>query len=147
MTCNTSTRKVRTTPALDQLVNSFFNTAVGDLIYTPSARKHITRPATNVQALEDSFILDIALPGLSKTDVDITIENEVLTISDNRDQPEALSFRLREFNYAGFKKTFQLPEEVDTDKVSAAFDNGILSITLQKEEEAKPQPAKTINIQ
>jgi len=72
-----------------------------------------------------------------------------LTISDNREakkEENAISYRLREFNYAGFSKSFRLPEEVDTDKVTASFDNGVLSISLDKKEEALPVAPRTVEI-
>jgi len=148
MTTNTYRKKVLTTPSFDHLVNSFFNSALGDVIHTSADKKSFTRPATNISSREDKYILDVALPGLSKADIDINIEEDILTLSDKREtSPESTSsFRLREFNYAGFNKSYRLPEDVDVEKISASFKNGILTITLLKKEEALPQPPKKITI-
>ena len=148
MTSNAYRKKLLVTPSFDHLVNSFFNSAIGEVINSSPNKTNFTRPATNVSSQEDKYILEIALPGLSKADIDINIEEEVLTISDKREKstdPNA-SYRLREFNYVGFTKSYGIPENTDLDKVSASFKNGVLTITLHKKEETLPQPPKTITI-
>lgn len=148
MTTNTYRQRVLTTPSLDHLVNSFFNSAIGDVISSPVARKNITSPATNVSTQDDKYILEIALPGFSKADIDIALEEEVLTVSDTREESADVDqpYRLREYNYTGFKKSFKLPEDIDPDQIAASFKNGVLVITLHKREEALPQPPKKISI-
>ena len=63
-------RSVITVPRLDNFVNEFFNTAIGDVV-NKSETKHFTNPATNVVEYDDKFVLSIALPGYSKTDLTI----------------------------------------------------------------------------
>lgn len=148
MTTNTYRKRSLATPSLDHMVSSFFNSAIRDVINSAADKKRTTRPAVNVSSREDKYILDIALPGLSKSDIDINVEEEVLTVSDKReiDTESDPSYRLREFNYAGFSKSFRIPEDIDIDNISASFKHGILTITLNKKEEALPRPPKTIAI-
>lgn len=148
MNCHTTKRKVRTTPSFDHAFNTFFNSALGDLIHDSASKKNLSRPATNVIQLTDKYILQVALPGFAKEDVGISIEDEVLTVSDIREQPNkaATNYRLREFNYSGFSKSYKVPEEVDQEKVTASFSDGVLTIELTKKEEALPQAPRTIEI-
>ena len=134
-------------PHLGNLINEFFNTAAGDVYQKTEGKKSYTNPAVNVINYDDKISLQLAIPGFSKDDVTITLDQDTLTIEGKRDKKDGTgSYRLREFKYDGFKKSFKLPEDIDTDKVKATFDLGILHIDLHKKEEAIPQPAKTIDI-
>lgn len=147
MTCNTARTKVITTPSIDHAINSFFNTAIGDVLKTHPSKRHVSKPATNVIKEDDKFILEVALPGFAKPDIAINIEDEVLTVSDQRSETSAeKKYRLREFNYTGFSKSFHLPDDIDIEKVSASFEHGILVIELGKKDEALPQAPKSIEI-
>ena len=106
-------------------------------------------PSVNVKETEDNYLLELAVPGLEKEDFNIQIENEVIKISaEKKETHETVEekFNRREFNYASFSRSFPLPETVNTDSVVAAYENGILTITLGKKEEAKPIPPKQIDI-
>lgn len=156
MNCNNGTathrRSVNTVPRFDNLMNEFFNTAIGDVV-NKSEKKHFTNPATNVVEHDDKFILSIALPGYSKKDLTIKVENHLLKISDQKVTPQQTdekepkeTFRLREFNYGGFSKAFKLPKTANPQKVSASVDLGILTIEIPKKKEAIPQPPREIKI-
>jgi HSP20 family protein len=107
-------------------------------------------PAVNIKQDENNFEVEVAAPGFSKEDFKIEVENNVLTISSekeekNKDGKEG--YTRREFHYSSFKRTFTLPEnQVEVDKVKASYNNGILQILLPKREEVKPKPARTIKI-
>jgi len=124
------------------LVNDVMNTSISEL------EKSIvkTRPAVNVIEGKEDFKLEIAAPGLSKSDFELHIEKDVLTISAKVDNKDELRYSRREFNYNEFKRTFHLPETVDTQKTEANFLNGILTVTLAKKEEAKEMPARNIEV-
>ena len=148
MNCHTTKRKVRTAPSFDHAINTFFNSALGDVIHATASKKNLSSLATNVIQLTDKYILEIAIPGFTKEDVGISIEDEVLTVSDIREQQKniATNYRLREFNYSGFSKSYRIPEEIDQEKVAASFSDGVLTIVLTKKEEALPQAPRTIEI-
>tara|TARA_B100000497_G_scaffold127480_1_gene169440 strand:+ start:376 stop:828 length:453 start_codon:yes stop_codon:yes gene_type:complete len=133
-------------PHFGNIVNELLNTPVNHVV--KNATKNATTPAVNVIKAEDRHIVELAVPGHSKKDINITIDNDILTIKSikEKNSKESSEFRLREFDYTGFERSFTLPETVDQSKVDATFKDGLLTLTLLKKEEAIPQPAKTIKI-
>ena len=108
-----------------------------------------TRPAVNVIEGKENYRIDVAAPGLNKSDFEIKIEKDVLTISaevKNETTDDNVKFTRKEFSYNKFKRTFQLPDTIDTRNIEANFLNGILSVTLAKKEEAKELPPRKIEI-
>ncbi len=107
-------------------------------------------PAVNIKENDNEFHVEVAAPGLGKDDFKVEVENDVLTISSEKEssnEKEESNYTRREFNYASFRRTFTLPENVvDVDKVKASYHNGVLNISLPKREEVKPKPARTIKI-
>ncbi len=132
-------------------VNPFFN-LVNDILTTSVSEleKSVvrTRPAVNVIEGKDDFRLEIAAPGLSKSDFDINVEKDVLTISAKVEieKEDGMKYSRKEFNYNEFKRTFNLPKTIDKTKIDAKFKNGILTLSLAKKEEAKELPARKITI-
>jgi len=109
-----------------------------------------TMPAVNIKEAEDQYELEIAAPGLEKADFQINVDQDVLTISSekeiSKEEKETGKFTRREFSYSSFKRSFDLPETVDSAKIAANYNNGILSVVIPKKEEAKPQPVRKIEI-
>lgn len=107
-------------------------------------------PAVNVIEKDDSFAVEVAAPGLKKEDFNIELNNDLLTISAEQHQEaetkETGKYTRREFGYASFKRSFNLPESVNTAEISAAYEQGILTLGLPKREEAQVQPARMIEI-
>ena len=99
-------------------------------------------PVTDVRESEDGLLVTLELPGLTTEDVKITVENGVLSISGEKKQEakegEANgTYHLAERRYGRFERTLRLPRGVDTDKVRAKFNNGLLNIDIPKSETAK----------
>ena len=108
-----------------------------------------TVPAVNVVEQENEFTIDVAAPGLSKNDFRINLENNVLTVSSEQKEEkneDRKNYMRREFSYSSFKRSFQLPETVDTDRIKAGHDAGILSIHLPKKQEVLEKAPKQIEI-
>lgn len=108
-------------------------------------------PAVNIRETADSFEVEMAAPGMSKKDFSIELENNLLTISSEKQQEnqekEGERFTKKEFSFLSFKRSFTLPKGVvDDDKIQAKYENGILSLRIPKKEEAKPRPPKKIAI-
>lgn len=106
------------------------------------------RPAANVIENKDGFRIELIAPGLSKEDFSIDLDKDTLTISadtplENKEQEKVLR---RSFAFNKFKRTFRLPDTIDKEQISASFENGVLSVTLSKEEEAKVKAPRTIAI-
>jgi len=108
-------------------------------------------PAVNIQETEDNFSVEVAAPGKTKEDFNIELDNDVLTISseDKKEQEtteKSGRYTRKEFSYSTFKRAFSLPDSVDSEKISAAYNNGVLEISLPKREEAKVQAKRMIEI-
>lgn len=106
-------------------------------------------PAVNIKENELNFELELSVPGRSKDDFIMEIDESVLTISaDNKaaDTVSSQHFTRKEFTIASFKRAFTLPETVATHKIEATYDSGILKLTLPKKEEALPKPKRIIGI-
>lgn len=112
-------------------------------------RQTFSVPAVNIKELDTHFEIELAIPGKNKNDFEIEIEDGLLSISSslNNEQKEDNSKLTRiEFDYNSFKRTFSIPESVDSSKIEATYKGGILKITLSKREEALPEPKKLIKV-
>jgi HSP20 family protein len=117
----------------------------------PSAKRLTSSNASNTEAndwapvvdiieTEDGFLLKVELPGVTKDDVSISIDNRVLTVKgEKRNNDKESKFHRNECRYGSFVRNFTLPQDVDVDEVEAIFKNGILALTLKKMEQAKPK--------
>lgn len=110
-----------------------------------------TVPAVNIREDEDGFSVELAAPGKQKSDFQINLEHNVLTISsENKEEKEEKDekgrYTRREFSYSSFQRSFVLPNSVDGDKISATYNDGVLKIQIPKKEEVKKKPSRTIEI-
>lgn len=107
------------------------------------------QPKVNIKEGADDYVIELALPGYSKEDIKIQLEQEVLTVSSEiktEEETKDQHFSRKEFSLKTFKKVFNLPEDADAEKIIANCSDGILSIQVPKKEEAKPQPPRTIEV-
>jgi HSP20 family protein len=129
-------------PFLPSLMNEVFE--------RQSNEKELTyKPAANVREDENNYTIELALPGFSKEEISISFEDEVLTVTAGHQPKEDVKGPKYTWNEFGFKskyeRSFQLPETIDADNISAAFENGILLVTLHKKE-VQPSAVKKIMI-
>jgi len=99
-------------------------------------------PAVDIVETDAAFVANVDLPGLSKKDVEVSIEDNVLTLSGERvfkGGEENSKFRRIERAYGSFRRSFALPPGIDAGKVEATFKDGVLSLTMPKSETAKPR--------
>jgi HSP20 family protein len=105
-----------------------------------------TAPAIDLYQTNDSVVVKAALPGLKADEVQLMVSGDVLTIKgeyhQNDDVKEA-TYHLREQRYGSFERSVMLPTEVQSEKAKAEFENGILTVSIPKAEQARP---KTITI-
>ncbi len=129
----------------DQLFNEFFR---DDYPVNGNSRRVLTRPATNVVEMAEAFRIELALPGLDKSDFQVNIEEDVLKITahKSRELQEGENLKRHEFGDVKYERSFQLPETIDTENIEATYENGILHITLPKLEEAKEKPVRKIEV-
>ena len=125
----------------DKWLTDFFET---DRFFDADWLKKVQEvPAVNVMEREKEFEIQMAAPGLSKKDFNITIENGVLSVfveKEMENEEKDKNFTRKEYNYTNFVRSFTLPETVKTEKVDAWYENGILRLVLPKEVEAKVKP-------
>jgi HSP20 family protein len=102
-------------------------------------------PASDIIETKDAIVIKAELPGIEEKDVDVEIENGVLTIKGERKaekETEEKGFRRVERSYGTFVRAFTLPPNVEPEKITAGFANGLLEVRLPKKAEAKPRAIK-----
>jgi HSP20 family protein len=125
------------------LINEFFNDDFGMNFLN---RSHSV-PSVNSVENNDSFEIDLAVPGMKKEDFTIELNDKVLVISsETSNSMENDKMRLNEFNFSSFQRSFRVPDSVDQDKIKANYKNGILKIKLPKRKESISKPNRVINI-
>lgn len=106
-------------------------------------------PAVNIREDEKKYFLDLAVPGITKNDLKIDINEDVLTVSSetkNETEENNDGFRRKEFSYSSFCRSFYIPENVNNDKIEANYKDGILTIGLPKQEEEKNKITRQVKI-
>ncbi len=124
---------------IENLLDTFFNSHLGHFVGSDSLA---SQPLVNMLETADRFQLEVAAPGLHKEDFQLKIETGLLTLEAKpaqKTEVEKVEKPLRkEFNFASFKRSFKLPENVDTERISAKYDAGVLYISLPKVVEKTP---------
>lgn len=97
-------------------------------------------PAVNISEDKDAYHVELAAPGLKKEDFKLNVEDDVLSISvekkEEKDEKEK-GYTRREFNYTSFKRSFTLPDTINTEAIKAVYKEGVLTIDLPRKEEEK----------
>ncbi len=134
-------------PAWPGFMDNFCGRDLFDL--TNSAVVGSTMPSVNISANNDTFMVDVAAPGLTKNDFKVSLENNLLSISCERESSEEnpdSKFTRKEFTYSSFKRTFSIPDNVESNKIKATYKDGILRLEIPKKEEAKQKAPRFISI-
>lgn len=100
----------------------------------------------DVYETNNEYVIKAAVPGIDPKDVDISVEDDVLTIKgafEQKEEAQEANYLRRELRYGSFERALRLPPTVDAGKATARFENGLLRLTLPKKEEAR---ARTIKI-
>ena len=132
---------VRYEPTTLSLLNSFDR--LFDGIFDDRA---VSVPAVDVRETDNGWHMEVDLPGLSEKDVEVKLENNLLSISSRKEEKQEdkkNGYLLRERRASSFCRSFVLPDDVDREKIEAAFSNGVLSLSFTKVPAAQP---KTIEV-
>jgi HSP20 family protein len=127
--------------------NAGFNKAWKDDFHTNDF--YGAYPPVNITETKDAYQVDLLVPGLSKEDFKINLENKTLTISAEKaaeTKDENQKQLRREFSFRSFKRSFTLNEQVDAEKIQAKYENGILKLQLAKKENVQ-DAAKVIVVE
>jgi HSP20 family protein len=124
---------------MNRLFSTFFD-APSASAGTGGARRWV--PAMDLVETDDHFVLRADLPGLSRGDVDLSLEDNVLTISGERKaehEERREGYYRVERSTGAFSRSLTLPEGVDGDAIAATFDKGVLEVRIPKPEQRKPR--------
>jgi HSP20 family protein len=104
-----------------------------------------TAPALDLYTTPEAIVAKVALPGVKPEDVDVTIGDDLLTISgtfkEEKETTEA-GYVHKELNHGSFSRSFSIPTAIKAEAVTASFKDGLLTLTLPKTEEVKPKHVK-----
>lgn len=127
--------------AFNRMMNPLFNEVLGEMMHSPVDSAAVM-PAVNISENVDSYLVELAVPGLQKEDFKLNLEKNVLSISaEKKTETEQVEqkFTRKEFSYHSFKRSFNLPEHVEKDSIHAEYKDGILSLRILKKKEAVEQ--------
>jgi len=105
-------------------------------------------PPVNINETPEAYHLELSVPGRTKEDFKVNVENGLLTISyEKKEESKTEEYKTvrREFSYRSFKRSFSIDEQVDAENIKAKYENGLLKLLLPKKEQAK-QSSRQINI-
>ena len=132
-----------------------FNTFFDTMMLTPRrlmSAQTFSAPRMDVADLKDKIEVKAELPGMDEKDINLTLENNILTLSSTEHhevQEQDKDYYLKEISSGSFSRSIRLPQNIDEQKIDAEFKNGILTITIPKtevkEDTAKKIPIKKIN--
>lgn len=133
-------------PHFSSLIESFFNENIPAF---RNAEWNRTAPLVNIKDTPENYLIEVAVPGFTKESFSIKVEDNILTISGEQSAEqvnEQEKYTRKEFGYQSFSRSFTLPKRIEAAKIAAAYENGILKVTLPKPEEEKPKAAIEVKI-
>jgi len=137
-------------PTFPALVDDFFGRELfnwGNSNFSPTGT---SVPSVNIRENDETFVVELAAPGMQKSDFNIQLDGNTLTISSSKQQEDERkdgNYSRREFSYQSFQRSLVLPKDVvNEDGISARYENGLLELTIPKKEEAKRKQPRTIEI-
>ncbi|MCW3091783.1 MAG: Hsp20/alpha crystallin family protein [Ferruginibacter sp.] len=134
------------------LFDDFLNRDIFNWGLTNYSDTNTTIPSVNIKETPDNYEVEVAAPGMTKNDFKVQLDGNVLTISSEKanqkeEKQEEMKFIRREFSYESFLRTFTLQKDVvDTEKIAAKYEDGVLHLVVPKKETAKQKPPRLIQI-
>lgn len=149
MTLITRWEPFRELATLQDRMNRLFNEQIGTAGREESLLGGSFVPPVDVYEDENAIQLKMEVPGIDEKDIDIRLENNLLTVKGERNfekETKEENYHRIERRYGTFMRSFTLPNTVETENAQASYDKGVLTIRLAKRAEAKPKQIK-VNIQ
>lgn len=106
-------------------------------------------PAVNIKETKENYAFEVAIPGVNKEDLNLSIKNGLLTISSEKKEEKEdkkEDYTRREFSFNSFSRSFSLPDHIDEDKIQASYDKGVLNLLIPKKEVNEDHKNKKIEI-
>ena len=132
--------------------DDFFNRSLTNWGVSNFSDAGSTLPAVNIRETEDNYEVEMAAPGMKKEDFKIELDNNILTISSEKNEEHEEGngkekYSRKEFSYQSFQRSFNLPKEVvDEEKIKAHYKEGVLHLMIPKKEQVKQKPPRKIQI-
>jgi len=117
---------------IDRMFNSFFD-------LEPAWTR---TPAVDIREENDKYLLEAELTGLSENDIDVKVQDNLLTIASKKSEQteeKKNGYLVKERRHSSFSRSFVLPKDADRDKIEASFKNGLLALSIPKLPEAQPK--------
>ncbi|MCF7832793.1 MAG: Hsp20/alpha crystallin family protein [Candidatus Marinimicrobia bacterium] len=128
-------------PQVSRFYNSLMDGFLNDPFFNTEASEPVNwTPRMEVEENEEEFLLNVEVPGLGKKDIDISVKDNVISISGEKKEKvhkKESQYHLNEISYGRFCRSFQLPNNVDVDKIQGSWKEGILTVEIPKTEVAK----------
>lgn len=127
----------KNTEAVNPFVHSVFDNLFNDSFVNDRLVARV--PAVNIIEDEKAFSIELAAPGLEKSDFKINVDKNIITLAVEKEvskDSEGIIYSKKEFNYSSFSRSFTLPETVDYSNIEASYVDGILTVKIGKKEEA-----------
>ncbi len=125
-------------PTLQNRVNRLFDDMFPEIGQGDDMGLMEWRPMVDTYEKDDAIVVNAELPGVNKEDISVDVKNNILTISGERKHEEDVnedSYFRRERFYGKFQRSFTLPDNVDSEKVDAAYKDGVLEVKIPKTEQ------------
>ena len=137
-------------PLIDAGVPNWFDTS--DIFDDEFFANEKNLPPMNVKESDSAFDIELAIPGFSKDEIEVSLENDLLRVSASKEketvEENVEGYTRKEFSYNSFERKIKVPNSVNQDKeVKATYHNGVLNLQLTKEKFAIDQPKKKIVIE
>ena len=121
-----------------------FDALLGNLFDSDGASRSRSI-VVDIRESDDAYLIEAELPGFSEKDIDVKVEDRILSISASKEEKNGKAedqFLVRERRSESFSRSFSLPEDVDVDRIDGNYKNGVLSLSLSKKPETKPKNIK-----
>jgi HSP20 family protein len=142
--------KFKSTPGFPVSFDSFFSDFFeGETFPRTLVNRNGSLPAANIRENEQAFHIELAAPGMVKSDFTIELNNDLLTVRSekkNEHEEKQGKYTKREFNYTSFVRSFRLPEEVDSEKIGASYVDGVLKLDIPKLHVERKSPVRQIDV-
>ena len=143
-------RNRETLSAFPALFDDFFGRELFNWGNNNFSSTSTTVPAVNIRESADAFEIELAAPGMQKSDFQVRLDGNTLTISSSREHNQEQKedhYNRKEFSYQSFQRSLLLPKDVvDEDAISAKYENGLLQLSIPKKEQAKAKQPRLIEI-
>jgi HSP20 family protein len=136
----TNTMSTKSLMRMPTLMNDFFRP--WNEWFDDGLTRTLRVPAVNICEEDAAYKLSFAVPGMKKSDFEIDVDGNQLTISCSKEEKgteKNTRYTRKEYSYEAFERSFTMPDEINRDRIDASYEDGVLMVTLPKKEEARRQ--------